>query len=115
TLCHDICFFFQAEDGIRDFHVTGVQTCALPICERRHWLELAKTNAEYALAGRLASRVTLDERFGELQEVLGLDEIPNRIECFDRSEERRVGKERRARGAGTTARREDRTHGEMPK
>src|SRR5690606_12950907 len=31
-LC-DCCFyfFFQAEDGIRDFHVTGVQTCALPI------------------------------------------------------------------------------------
>src|SRR5690606_41033736 len=26
-----IYFFFQAEDGIRDFHVTGVQTCALPI------------------------------------------------------------------------------------
>src|SRR5690606_41102911 len=25
-------FFFQAEDGTRDFHVTGVQTCALPIC-----------------------------------------------------------------------------------
>src|SRR5215475_12298394 len=25
-------FFFQAEDGIRAFHVTGVQTCALPIC-----------------------------------------------------------------------------------
>src|SRR5690606_40051099 len=24
-------FFFQAEDGVRDFHVTGVQTCALPI------------------------------------------------------------------------------------
>src|SRR5690625_5959248 len=29
TLCR--CFFFQAEDGIRDGHVTGVQTCALPI------------------------------------------------------------------------------------
>src|SRR5690606_40664404 len=28
-------FFFQAEDGIRDFHVTGVQTCALPICSTR--------------------------------------------------------------------------------
>src|SRR6266511_5902470 len=29
------CFvFFQAEDGIRDFHVTGVQTCALPISRR---------------------------------------------------------------------------------
>src|SRR5690606_32988570 len=27
-------FFFQAEDGIRDFLVTGVQTCALPICHR---------------------------------------------------------------------------------
>src|SRR5690606_40930339 len=27
-------FFFQAEDGIRDFHVTGVQTCALPISKR---------------------------------------------------------------------------------
>src|SRR5699024_11863998 len=27
-----ICFFFQAEDGIRDRNVTGVQTCALPIC-----------------------------------------------------------------------------------
>src|SRR5690606_39532622 len=31
-LIHLWCFFFQAEDGIRDFHVTGVQTCALPIC-----------------------------------------------------------------------------------
>src|SRR5690606_39337081 len=30
-LCRGRCFFFQAEDGIRDFHVTGVQTCALPI------------------------------------------------------------------------------------
>src|SRR5690625_7825816 len=28
----DRSFFFQAEDGIRDGHVTGVQTCALPIC-----------------------------------------------------------------------------------
>src|SRR6266511_5064883 len=29
-------FFFQAEDGIRDFQVTGVQTCALPISTGRH-------------------------------------------------------------------------------
>src|SRR5207253_4894652 len=29
-------FFFQAEDGIRDGHVTGVQTCALPICIAAH-------------------------------------------------------------------------------
>src|SRR5207253_4282957 len=31
-MCYSIFFFFQAEDGIRDGHVTGVQTCALPIC-----------------------------------------------------------------------------------
>src|SRR5256885_9778364 len=32
---HDsMCFFFQAEDGIRDYKVTGVQTCALPISSR---------------------------------------------------------------------------------
>src|SRR5690349_24221172 len=30
-------FFFQAEDGIRDLYVTGVQTCALPICFRGAW------------------------------------------------------------------------------
>ena len=32
-------FFFQAEDGIRDRDVTGVQTCALPICERPNGLD----------------------------------------------------------------------------
>src|SRR5699024_12057362 len=30
-ICVRLCFFFQAEDGIRDRNVTGVQTCALPI------------------------------------------------------------------------------------
>src|SRR5690606_20664458 len=38
-------FFFQAEDGIRDFHVTGVQTCALPIFARvtpEHKLKIVK-------------------------------------------------------------------------
>src|SRR5256886_4408139 len=36
TLSHtDMFFFFQAEDGIRDLTVTGVQTCALPICAAR--------------------------------------------------------------------------------
>src|SRR5688500_19944032 len=30
-----MCFFFQAEDGIRDYKVTGVQTCALPILPAR--------------------------------------------------------------------------------
>src|SRR5215475_5176313 len=34
-LVYFLFFFFQAEDGIRDFHVTGVQTCALPIFPKR--------------------------------------------------------------------------------
>src|SRR5699024_12086934 len=36
---HLLCFFFQAEDGIRDRNVTGVQTCALPIWRRRARLQ----------------------------------------------------------------------------
>src|SRR5690606_39582728 len=38
-------FFFQAEDGIRDFHVTGVQTCALPISFRMRGHEEASGTA----------------------------------------------------------------------
>src|SRR5690242_20764981 len=34
-------FFFQAEDGIRDWHVTGVQTCALPIFAHQALIERA--------------------------------------------------------------------------
>src|SRR5258707_6012003 len=34
-MCCVVFFFFQAEDGIRDIGVTGVQTCALPISPRR--------------------------------------------------------------------------------
>src|SRR5256885_3309116 len=43
-------FFFQAEDGIRDYKVTGVQTCALPICAPRR--PAAVTHAGAALVGR---------------------------------------------------------------
>src|SRR5688572_31099234 len=42
----DCCFFFQAEDGIRDLTVTGVQTCALPICAR-----LPRRRRRHRLAG----------------------------------------------------------------
>src|SRR5689334_17412402 len=35
-----ICFFFQAEDGIRDGTVTGVQTCALPIYKQAYRLKM---------------------------------------------------------------------------
>src|SRR2546430_5075656 len=40
------CFFFQAEDGIRDLTVTGVQTCALPISTRRQHNEGPHTPAK---------------------------------------------------------------------
>src|SRR5690606_6176572 len=46
-------FFFQAEDGIRDFHVTGVQTCALPIL-RRPTLAHSRVVANGPAAKRLA-------------------------------------------------------------
>src|SRR5690606_39483527 len=40
--------FFQAEDGIRDFHVTGVQTCALPISARCVMQHSYPTRGRYA-------------------------------------------------------------------
>src|SRR2546430_5929166 len=43
-------FFFQAEDGIRDLTVTGVQTCALPISDRLDYLAPLSNNVAYALA-----------------------------------------------------------------
>src|SRR5205807_5641636 len=43
-----VCFFFQAEDGIRDYKVTGVQTCALPISREDRELHAALL-APYAL------------------------------------------------------------------
>src|SRR5690349_22444589 len=51
-------FFFQAEDGIRDLYVTGVQTCALPISSVESPLPLAVTDAEGRLVG-VIPRVTL--------------------------------------------------------
>src|SRR5256885_14467183 len=47
-------FFFQAEDGIRDYKVTGVQTCALPICEEFVLLLMRTTPQE---AERVAQRI----------------------------------------------------------
>src|SRR5690606_39618762 len=76
-------FFFQAEDGIRDFHVTGVQTCALPIFE----VSGADLSADFH--GRpLADAVLAPTRI-YVKPLLALMQA--------RSEERRVGKECRAR------------------
>src|SRR5688500_19560535 len=45
-------FVFQAEDGIRDYKVTGVQTCALPICPGLYQVRVA---ARDALSGRVGT------------------------------------------------------------
>src|SRR5439155_26572919 len=44
----EVGFFFQAEDGIRDGHVTGVQTCALPISARSRPARTAATSRRAA-------------------------------------------------------------------
>src|SRR5205085_6311097 len=49
-LCFFFFFFFQAEDGIRDLTVTGVQTCALPISELEGVFVAPRTKVERALA-----------------------------------------------------------------
>src|SRR5690606_41082988 len=61
-------FFFQAEDGIRDFHVTGVQTCALPILvdDKMH----ARSIGPYSLITQqpLGGKAQFGgQRFGEME------------------------------------------------
>ncbi|MGH8156213.1 MAG: excinuclease ABC subunit UvrC, partial [Rhodanobacteraceae bacterium] len=51
--------------------------------ERARFVEMAGRNADAALLARLSSRQTLHTRFDALRELLGLDEAPMRLECFD--------------------------------
>src|SRR5690606_41080534 len=86
-------FFFQAEDGIRDFHVTGVQTCALPIW--REDVVGGRPEARPYVGGRLAGHLL--EVLAELGGRVAPGEVRVRLVEADlgqgRSEERRVGKE----------------------
>lgn len=50
---------------------------------RARWQQLAVTNAEQALSARLANRQHVAARFDALAEALGLDEPPQRLECYD--------------------------------
>ncbi len=50
---------------------------------RARWQQLAVTNAEQALGARLANRQHMAARFEALAEVLGMDEVPQRLECYD--------------------------------
>src|SRR5258708_12708289 len=85
SMCLVRCFFFQAEDGIRDDLVTGVQTCALPIFRT------------YVPGGDQR------ETFQKLTTILLLTYALRNADCHSknlallRSEERRVGKECRSR------------------
>src|SRR5256885_2013755 len=96
--CFCIFFFFQAEDGIRDYKVTGVQTCALPICA-----EVATDVERFERAARegLASgdRSALEAAAALYRgDLLPDDPYESWADGpRDRSEERRVGKECRSR------------------
>jgi excinuclease ABC subunit C len=56
--------------------------------DRAQFLQMAERNAQASLTSRIASRQTLGTRFEDLQNLLGLDEPPRRIECFDISHTR---------------------------
>src|SRR5438046_10716221 len=83
-------FCFQAEDGIRDWSVTGVQTCALPISKKKVW-SIAENfpvwSGTMVTAGDIAIYGTMDRWLKSVNAKTG--------EVL-RSEERRVGKEGRA-------------------
>src|SRR5690606_40244920 len=89
----DLFFFFQAEDGIRAFHVTGVQTCALPIFAAWNIVPRLIEQAQHPVramgeTAELASGATLRVSDPDVREV-----------SDGRSEERRVGKERSLSGS----------------
>src|SRR5207253_6025831 len=96
-------FFFQAEDGIRDGHVTGVQTCALPIYEA--FTPVKKFNPDEPLrcsfchktqeqVEKLISSPSDYPRAYICNECVGVCQTI--LEDEKRSEERRVGKECRS-------------------
>src|SRR5436309_9553035 len=93
-------FFFQAEDGIRDFHVTGVQTCALPIFLARLLDAGLLHEKEMTVTGRTIGDEARAARETPGQKVVHALNDPIKPEGgLVRSEERRVGKEWRSGGA----------------
>src|SRR3712207_8508031 len=93
-----IIFFFQAEDGIRDIGVTGVQTCALPIWGQID-IDAPVSENIGAIAwamGRRPSEISVAVLDRVRHEGL-IEEIRGTGARIHRSEERRVGKECRSR------------------
>src|SRR2546430_7949345 len=90
-------FFFQAEDGIRDLTVTGVQTCALPILIGKTIdAYFKKVNAEGGINGRKINFISYDDGYSPPKAVEQVRKLVESDEVL-RSEERRVGKECRSR------------------
>src|SRR2546430_2391724 len=92
----------QAEDGIRDLTVTGVQTCALPICLRNSLLSLVVLMLSAQLSVQGYERMTREQVLEVLARVREGQRPDLRNKDFrgldlSRSEERRVGKECRSR------------------
>src|SRR5256712_5291468 len=91
-------FFFQAEDGIRDLIVTGVQTCALPISAGARFIEFGGWEMPLQYSGIVDEHLTV-------RQAVGLFDVSHMGKIFVegptahafRSEERRVGKECRSR------------------
>src|SRR5207248_7449440 len=96
-------FFFQAEDGIRDRTVTGVQTCALPIYERsgnqhRSYAGDHEESGSYEEAPEPSPEgAHLAPILHAVAGVVVADHLFLRVIFLARSEERRVGKECRSR------------------
>src|SRR5256885_8495967 len=89
-------FFFQAEDGIRDYKVTGVQTCALPIFRNESSSNLqTHLQAISTMLGIWAMRLCLFA--GNSNRALASKIAETLGTSLGRSEERRVGKECRSR------------------
>src|SRR5690606_40810298 len=108
-------FFFQAEDGIRDFHVTGVQTCALPIWVADRGILMARTDPDArphkGISFFLIDMASPGVELRPLRQMNGdaeFDEVFLSEVRLPRSEERRVGKEDGARRAPATRTRERR-------
>src|SRR5258706_11876170 len=94
--CYCFFFFFQAEDGIRDWSVTGVQTCALPIYKGDGtFVDVTKKS------GADDPRWSTSATFFDYDRDGWLDLMVVNYADFStsnsRSEERRVGKECRSR------------------
>jgi len=74
-------FFFQAEDGIRDVAVTGVQTCALPICFTKIVHKFCQANeGNEAVKEFVAPLAALNKEWGELTMKVGMAAMKDREE-----------------------------------